>query len=338
MKKVSRGIRVLGYSGIRVLGYWGIRVLGYWGIGIFLLIGIYSCEDVFEKNLDKRDLSVLSPPLDFQTSQNQITFWWEQIKGANHYNIQLVDSNFDYIKEIIVDTNVTGEKVTISIFRPGTYMWRMRAENNTSATPYIIGSLTIDSTDELTEVSILGLSPSNGLITSNIQQTFKWIPHFAVDQYRVEIAKPDFSNNGNIQEVYFTVLDSQQHTFSEDGRYEWRVRAENFNNGTMTDFSTRVITIDTKAPDAPTLSSPKNNDSISLPVTLAWSVDTSSVNDSLFIYNDSLQTLITKIEIENTSYSFPGNPNDSTFYWRVKSIDAAGNISNFSSSRKFFVK
>ncbi len=304
---------------------------------LITLLTLVSCDDIFEKDLTKRALTMLSPPSNFETEKNQVTFWWNPVEGASGYEIQIVDSSFDFIIGIHLDTTVAGDKYTHTFETPGNFAWRIRAVNHSSVTAYNTGIIKIDSTTDLNEVTIILKSPSNGLITMETDHTFRWETHFSADQYRVEVALPDFSNNGNIIQVYQTFADSQQYNFAIDGDYAWRVRGEKTSNGTTSQFSTRSITIDTKAPSKPIPQTPAHKDSVSLPITITWTVDNASTHDSVLIYSDSLSTLVLDTMVAQPLLQFSGT-GDSTYFWRVRSFDGAGNRSDYSSLRKFFVK
>jgi len=74
--------------------------------------------------------------------------------------------------------------------------------------------------------------------------------------------------------------------------------------------------------------------------TLFWNRGTetgSSITDSLYIYNDSLMTnLNTGIYTTGTSYS--DSLGVGSYFWRVRSIDAATNKSNYSALNKFTIQ
>ena len=91
----------------------------------------------------------------------------------------------------------------------------------------------------------------------------------------------------------------------------------------------------------PVLVSPNNNDILpDTTNTLYWDRGTitgSTIKDSLFIYSDtSMVNLVRGIYTANTSYSDSLGVSD--YYWRVLSIDAAGNRSAYSPLRKFTIQ
>ncbi len=99
------------------------------------------------------------------------------------------------------------------------------------------------------------------------------------------------------------------------------------------------LTIDNTPPNAPILVFPSHNDTLSGEFTLSWNQasDTGSpLSDSLFVYSDSLITLLYKIPKTVTNHT------DSlavgSYYWRVRSYDSASNLGPFSATRKFNIQ
>lgn len=66
---------------------------------IFILIGLITigmtaCNDIFEKNIEDSLVNLLSPTDSAHTQNATITFWWDEVKYANKYNLQIVTPNF----------------------------------------------------------------------------------------------------------------------------------------------------------------------------------------------------------------------------------------------------
>ena len=119
-----------------------------------------------------------------------------------------------------------------------------------------------------------------------------------------------------------------------EGNLSWRVRAENLNSVSL--FSERSITIDLTEPSAPQLNVPADRSIVAtLPIQLDWTADAGTTMDSLFIYTDSLiSPAILSLETTNTNFDFsPANFGD--YFWRLRSVDEAGNWSDYSPLWKF---
>src|SRR5688572_12340162 len=112
-----------------------------------VLLGAFlsSCEDFFEPNLEKKDVVIIAPANGTVSSSFTQTFWWEELKGAEEYTLQIVKPTFSSVQQLILDTNVNGTKFYYTL-QPGVYQWRLRAINNSSETDFVTYNLEIDST------------------------------------------------------------------------------------------------------------------------------------------------------------------------------------------------
>jgi len=106
-----------------------------------------------------------------------------------------------------------------------------------------------------------------------------------------------------------------------------------------TDVANGEFAIDLTAPNAPNLLFPTAQDSINLPGTITWNSDSDVLNDSLYIFTDSLGTApILVINTNDQFHTIDAIPTDEYYYWQVKSTDIAGNESEPSPIGRFFVK
>lgn len=296
-----------------------------------LLIG--SCTSEFiAPNITKATMVLNSPPNNFKTKDGSIVFWWNELKGAEHYHLQVVDSNFSYIRRIILDSNVTGTKFSYTL-SPGNYQWRMWAVNNSGNSLYTSArNLSIDTTSNLANLTLNLVSPSDNYVTNQTAISFKWAKLSAADDYRFQLINT--STSGTITDV---VLQTDSFNYNlPQGQYKWQVRAQNTTSNSA--YAFRNITIDLTAPPLPTFTAPANSASVTNPVTLAWGRDASAMADSLYIYPDSLVSAPTYSNYTtSTSYDFTGLSNH-TYFWRLKSKDNAGNWTIFTATRKFYVQ
>jgi len=215
---------------------------------------------------------------------------------------------------------------------PGnTYQWRVKAFNNASETAYTVYSLSIDSVIDLSQEIVVLLSPTNNLVTDTMAQTFKWDTVSSAIDYRFQVKN---SSGTTIIDVTQIAI-SASYTLNP-GTYTWQVRAQNATSNSA--YFYRNITIDTTAPAVSTPVSPLNGDSTQSPVNIVWSSSASAIGDSIFISTDSLfsSPLFYKGYTTNTSYTFT-TATLGTYFWRLRSKDAANNWSGYSVYRKFKV-
>lgn len=304
------------------------------GLIIFFAILMAGCEDVLETNISSQQVVLLSPPDSLVSTLTYQNFWWQELAGADNYNLQIVSPSFTYIKQLITDTTLYSTKFSYSLL-PGIYEWRVKAVNFGYETPYTINRLIIDSTPDISHQIIRLIVPPDRDTTNQAVFLFDWEGIYNADNYNFQLF---YQDTQVISQVL--VADSATHSLVEgDGSYTWKVRGQNATSNTP--YSSRSIYLDTEAPGTPQLITPVAN--ASLPdtiITFSWnrpSQSGSSVRDSLIIARDSLfnQPMIS-VFVPNTTYQV--SLGKGTFFWRVRSIDKAGNRSEFTPARKLIIK
>lgn len=294
-------------------------------------VTVVSCtKDFIEKDLSKKNITVLAPPNGFTTTTNTLIYWWNEVDGADEYQLQIVRPSFSFIQQLMLDTTVTGTKFSFTL-PPGAYQWRVKALNGSSSTPFTLLGLTIDSTANISSQVIVLQSPAASCVTNTTAHTFRWDTLYNASDYRFQVI--NLQNSNTVTDVTLQT-DSFQYTLAE-GQYKWQVRGQNATSNTL--YSSRNITIDLTPPVVSTLLLPVHKDTVTSPDTLTWSRDISALGDSLFIYPDSLFSApVIKLYSTATSYIFSSSAGD--YFWRLKSRDQAGNWSSWSTLRKFWIQ
>jgi len=109
-----------------------------------LLIGFTTCEDIIEVNLSDFNVSLLAPTNGLSTTDSDHKFYWENLKGAEEYNLQIVSPRFSSISKFVLDTTITDNNFDFTL-SPDEYEWRVKAINASSHTDYSVFNLTIGS-------------------------------------------------------------------------------------------------------------------------------------------------------------------------------------------------
>ncbi len=302
------------------------------------LITLTTCEAIFEKDLESQEVFLIIPLDSITTDLAAQTFWWERVDGAEGYNLQIVTPCFDSILRLIVDTNTTGEKYETNLY-PGIYQWRVRAYNYSSSTDYYGRALTILNTFDLSNQQVVIKSPALNFVSKDTSIRFEWFPLNNATDYRFELKYDSWDGDYVITPVLTT--ESSLTLDLDEARYAWGVQAQNQNSASL--FTTRTFMIDTTRPGIPILIKPLANDTtISHEILFEWSrPDTtgSSIKDSLLISQDSLFSeggywvyFFTDYTAQRTTLDLSGK-----YFWKVRSLDAAGNISGYSQTRKFMI-
>jgi hypothetical protein len=292
-----------------------------------------SCSDIFEKDLAKQSMVLLGPADSTETYTLNQNFWWAEVKGADQYNLQIVSPSFAAPMQWHLDSNTVDTKYPFTL-SAGTYEWRARAENNSSSTEYVVSSLVVllDSTADLANQIMVLQGPTNGSATNEMTLVFTWDTLAYADDYTFEIVTPDFATG--TKESQIVTEGSASYTFTQEGDFQWRVRAQNDVSFVLSEsFS---LEVDTTAPDTPINLEPFDGASaVDSAITFTWTQSSnigSAIYDSIFIYTDSSfisSSLKLKQQLASASFTDSlGGPE--TYYWYVGTYDAAGNESEYS--------
>lgn len=294
---------------------------------------VTSCRDIVSTNLSRKSITILAPGNNLVSQSYTQQFWWQEIEGADQYNLQIVKPSFTAGQQLIVDTTISGNKYTHTL-QPGAYQWRVRAQNNTSNTDYVTYNLTIDSTLNLSNQLLLLDTPPDNFYADSLSQTFSWFAMPNATEYIFRILTLSGIQIGNSQATSGTDI---SYTFPGEGTYKWRVSASNSQSGSP--YSEHTIIIDITNPGIPTLTfAPINDTTRLIPVPLAWNSIEANASYYLQISTDSTFTSIVKdTTTSDLSYNFRNPITNQFYFWRLRAIDLANNVGAYSNRRKFKV-
>lgn len=289
-----------------------------------------SCEDFIEPNIENETIQLLAPKNNLPTVQLTHTFWWDFLDGTEVYNMQIVEGTFASAIQLILDTTLNSNKFDATL-PPGSFQWRVRGENNGGQTNYTIFNLVIDSALDISSLGVVLNGPSTNLITNSTSVDLSWSSLLNADDYLVEIHEDTWSGAvafGPQIEVTTSLTVSLG-----EGDFVWGVQARNSTSATSTAFTTRTFTIDTTAPSSPLLVTPSNNSTVNNGYnTYTWTqgVNTGTAQtDHIYFYSDALGTIPFK-DSSTAGLSYQDSLAPGTYYWAVRSTDAATNIGEFS--------
>jgi hypothetical protein len=300
---------------------------------ILLIAIIFSCEDVFEKDITNSIVEALSPINNAEIESNVVSFQWNELSGAKEYRVLVVSSN----QSIVLDTLVIKNKFTAPL-SAGNYQWQVRGENGAFESKYsALMSFKMIESDNLTNQQVTLSNPANAIYMSNISSlTFSWLPINKATSYSFSI------NNKSTGMAVVTEPQTTQTSYTPvsgaletEGEYEWQVKATNSANSTATPFAVRTIFIDKTNPNSCVNSFPATNSNLTIntPINFSWTTpaDTGTIKSEITLKiefsNDTNFTTITSTQdVIGTSTSIIFSATG-TYYWRIKATDKAGNTS-----------
>lgn len=303
---------------------------------LVLAFSLPSCYDIFEEDLSKSKVTILSPKDSITITSSNVTFWWNEVERASRYRLQLVKPTFNAISQFIVDTNVTGDKFQISL-SPGKYEWRIQAINNSTSGLFTTAVFFIDSNLNIANERIFLISPSNLSISTLRPIVFRWQNLQIANSYRFQLFDSTQALVVSASDILSNQLLVNQNL--PDNKYTWRVRGENDNG--VTQYASFSFVLDSTPPSPPILVSPTNNfSSLNGIINFQWNPGIDNIENDfskLVIATDSFFTNpIVEQDITNTSYS--DTFTFGRYFWSLKSVDKAGNQSRWSFARSFDVQ
>lgn len=302
-------------------------------IAVALLLS--NCESIFVEDISDNSIVLLAPLTNSKVANGSVTFTWQGIRDATQYEIQIATPSFANASQIVLDSTTTKTLISKDL-KVNNYEWRVRAFNTAYNTVYVTNAFTVIATDFESKIISLML-PVDKDATNVKKQHLKWQALDGVNEYRVQVWQPD-TNGAKLKDQAVSST-SYEYEFPE-GDFTWQVRGETSSKNTV--FSARTITVDTTAPNTPTLELPVDNAAIAVNTSIDFKWNRTSLAgtpelDSIYFYSEiGLKNLVQKNLGASKEYS-KGDFSVGDYYWFVKSFDTAGNESISSATRKLII-
>ncbi|MEA5079899.1 MAG: M4 family metallopeptidase [Anaerolineaceae bacterium] len=347
VQNVSLGTDVLKYQANPLSEgtyYWRVRAVNYLGAP-----GAWAAYRAFSVDITKPAIPVLSSPANAVTVRGTPTYSWLTAAGASKYQFAYgttSDCNASEYKP----TYLSSANLTSLSFAPPTqainteadpsYYWCVRALDVAGNISNWSAANTITIIPPITVGPSL-LSPASGasMKTPVLDLIWKSVPYGI--NYQVQVSNTATFDTLIIDRTLDAGVLTTNLTTTGDGVYYWRVQAINALSEPGSWSSTSSFTVDTIAPQAPVTTSPVKGASVTTTIP-KFTVSTVSDAKSYEFQFDKVGDFKSPyLNVITTTPSFtPANSQAFPFgviYWRVRSIDSAGNVSVWSSSTNIFV-
>jgi hypothetical protein len=300
------------------------------------LLFLGSCKDIIQPDIGKKQVNLLAPGDLYKSKSYTVNFWWDEVADASAYRLQIVSPSFDSIGALIADTLIKSNKFAFNL-EPGSYQWRVRAENNGSqgifSAPRAFSVLPSSIKQQAVQLS----DPAGNALVNNPTVTFRWGTLYGATQYRLQIDTNNFADTARL--LYNKAFPVQEAEFSlpKDQQYQWRVRAEN-DTAQSKWSAARVLRYDHTPPGQVTLTAPADAKVLPLPVALQWNAVTGASRYKLYVLKSDSTSAYSPafpMLLNTNSYNFNLGSSGDRIYWKVSALDAAGNEGQVSKLQSF---
>lgn len=300
---------------------------------ILIVITLISCDEIFDKDIAKDKVSIYAPADNASISSNTVLFKWNELDGAKFYRLQVVSPSLAAPSLVFADTIIATNQFNLTL-TPGNYQWVVTAINNTAQTNSDTLNLTILQSSDLSKSTVANLYPQTALASAGA--TLSWDPITSADRYILVLWSPTWQTGVKIRTDTVTSAELTVASLTE-GKYAFGVKA--INETSATAYATANFIIDRTAPGTATLISPAEGFKIigTTSVALSWnraSDNGSELHDSIYIADNTQFTNCIRERVNAQSITKTIAQTD-TFYWYVRSCDAAGNVGANGTYRSF---
>ncbi len=314
----------------------------YWrvsGINQYGLLGAWSSYRSFTIDTIAPKAPALYSPTDQKTVRGTPKYSWLSSSGAKYYQYQYGTTS-GCLDPIFTSSVLTSTYTTPPLQQVGTFYWCTRAKD-------IAGNWSVWSASR--KITILPtipiapglISPISGAFVNDTTPSLQWktVPYGF--RYEVQVSRSSTFSVLLQDEILSEGLSTIDASTNGDGKYYWRVRAINQNGERGSWSSSRYFTLDTVSPVTPQMITPLNGATVStsIPKLLVSTVTGVKYYRFQVSIDDNFATLLVDVNKTINYYTLLKSQAlpMGTVYWRIQTIDAAGNASSWSGPRSFTV-
>ncbi len=280
-------------------------------------------------------VTILKTPKDGATTTDTTpVFTWAAVAGAS-YVLQVDTSpafDSDPLPFTYTGTALTATPGVGTPLVPDTYYWRVQVQ---PAGIWMPAWTLVVSPSKPAQVVLS--APASATLTNDSTPTLSWKPASNANTYQVQI-----DNNGTFtspeQDVTVGGVEPTSCIASDlsDGLYSWRVRALNSAGAPGAWSYKRTFTVDTIPLAAPILVAPLDGaSSTNTKLTLSWGAVAGVSRYQLQLDPDPAFPLPVVDAGTLTTYKSPTPLSRGIYFWQVRTLDKAGNVSAWSETRSF---
>nr|WP_319511365.1 hypothetical protein [uncultured Draconibacterium sp.] len=300
-------------------------------------IGTYSNLSSFSIKLDEmlsdKSVEILLPTEGLIIDDSNVSFLWEEVKGANSYHIQIVSPSFDNPVKLVYDQQLESNHFEIEL-EGGEYEARIRATDGTTNTPYsnvkfgvsLFSNKKVDFT-----------FPVNNSILNYGDVTIAWNQIENAINYHLQIVSPDFISP--VKLIYDDWIQNNKISLNlPTGLYQARVKASDGSLNSKSDTIKFEINNNDLSETTLQLLAPDNNKMINQKnITFNWEQLDSNVKYEFVLKNGNWndENVISVFQTENTQTSL--SLDEGEYSWGVKAIDKTNNSETIFSFRTFSI-
>ncbi len=309
----------------------------YWKVSATNTAGtsLFSSTRSFTTAFALPTVPTLSAPADGATGVAvSTTLSWSASTGAITYRLQ-VSASSGFSTTIVDDSTLTGTSRALSgLSNNTTYYWRVSAKNTGGSSAFstarsfttIVGA---------PSVPVLS-SPANGATGVAISATLTWSASTGATSYRVQLSSTATFASTLVDDSTSTGTTKTVGPLTNNTTYYWRVSAKNAGGTSSFSIASSFTTI-VALPSAPTLASPADSAfNLQLTTVLSWNVAADATGYHLQVSTSAsfTSTVVDDSTLTLTTRSISSLALNTTYYWRVRSKNAAG-YSAYSNARSF---
>ncbi|HRI46348.1 MAG TPA: fibronectin type III domain-containing protein, partial [Ignavibacteriaceae bacterium] len=256
------------------------------------------------------------------TEQRNIQRYWFELKRDS------TSSTYTALDTAVTDTF----KVINQLEYLTTYYWRVRAENEAGWSDFSFWRRLTTIIEKPDPVVLT--SPLNQSINQNLMITLEWNKSPRTERYELYVAKDIAFTQMVDSNLVLTDTSYTLGPLSYFTNYYWKVRAVNINS--PSEFSP-TFTFSTLLPGTSLISPQNNAVDLSRYLTFKWNSAVGASHYKLQIAATSaFSNVIVDTTIAGTEINLGPLTNNSTYFWRVRSVNGSSN-SEYTSPFKFTV-